>query len=50
MLIIRDRFGNEIFESEDYEEIVDFANKFKKENSVRVVQILKKSGMHHSYI
>ena len=50
MLVIKDKWGEIVFESENYEEIVKFAKTYKKQNKLTSVEVLKKSGGHHSFI
>lgn len=49
-MIIRDKWGVEIFRSTDYDEIVAFAKKYKATNGLRIVEVITFLGSHHSFI
>lgn len=50
MLIIKDEWGKIICESEDYDEILKFGQKYKEDNNLPHVTVLKKSGGFHCFI
>ena len=50
MLQIKNEWGELLFESEEYGEVVKFAKKHKKKNNLKSIKVTKKSGEFHSLI
>lgn len=49
-MILRDKWGVEVFRSNIYSEIIVFAKKYKEENGLTFVQVVTIEGGHHSFI
>lgn len=50
MLVIKDKWGEIVFESENYDEIVAFGKNYKQDNSLLALKVTTKLGMFHSYL
>jgi len=50
MLVIRDAWGEVVFEDTCFEKIVEFGLKYKKENNLLTLPIIRKDGGIYTYI